>query len=121
MSRGVIIFTKKSIIRSQILFAVKEPDMDLSGLLAQYQPEAKALRKFGFRKNKGVYTWTKDLASALEARFTLTEKKFAVQVLDPAEGEAYLPLELPGAEGNFVQGIREQVDQLVQEIVNQCC
>lgn len=95
--------------------------MDLSGLLAQYQPEAKALRKFGFRKSKGVYTWTKALAGALEARFTLTEKKFSVQVLDPAEGEAYLPFELPGAEGNFVQGIREQVDQLVQEILTKCC
>jgi predicted DNA-binding protein (MmcQ/YjbR family) len=95
--------------------------MDLSELLAHYQPEPRALRKFGFRKSKGVYTWTKELSGALEARFTLTGKNFAVQVFDQAEGEAYLPFELPGAEGNFVQGVREQVDQLVQEIITQCC
>lgn len=95
--------------------------MDLSRMLAHYQPEAAALRKLGFRKKQGVYTWKKALTGALEARFTLTEKNFAVQVFDPVEDEAYLPFEQDGAEGNFVQGIREQVDRLVQEIITQCC
>ncbi|MCH4157915.1 MAG: MmcQ/YjbR family DNA-binding protein [Acidaminococcaceae bacterium] len=95
--------------------------MDLSRMLAHYQPEAAALRKLGFRKKQGVYTWKQTLSGALEARFTLTAHHFAVQVFDPVEGEAYLPFEQDGATGNFVQGIREQVDQLVQKIITQGC
>ena len=95
--------------------------MDLGRMLAHYQLDTKAARKFGFRKNKGIYTWKRELTGALEARFQLSERIFSVQVYDPVEEEEYLPFELDTADGNFVQGIREQVEELVQEILTKCC
>lgn len=95
--------------------------MDLTYLLAAHKPNTKELLKFGFKKNRNMYTLHRELEGALEARFKLTGKNFSVQVFDLNEGEAYLPFELDAADGNFVRGIRNQVDKLIHEIVTQCC
>ena len=94
--------------------------MDLSYLLAGKRLLVKKLQQFGFTSGEGIYQYRQDLTGNLQVRMSLSEASWTLQVFDLTEEEIYVPFELEAADGNFVNGVRHQVDDLVKTIAASC-
>ena len=90
-------------------------------LLEQYDIECKKAIAYGFIRTEAGLELKKELPGVgLYAVFVIAGKSFEVNVFDADTDEEYLPFNVLDNITGFVTGIREQVEDLVQEIKEKC-
>ena len=90
-------------------------------LLEQYDIDCKRAIAYGFSRTEAGLELKKELPGVgLYAIFVIAGKSFEVNVFDADTDEEYLPFNVLDNITGFVTGIREQVEDLVQEIKEKC-
>ena len=90
-------------------------------LLEQYDIDCKMAIAYGFSRTEAGLELKKELPGVgLYAVFVIAGKSFEVNVFDADTDEEYLPFNVLNNITGFVTGIREQVEDLVQEIKEKC-
>ena len=90
-------------------------------LLEQYEIDHKRAIAYGFSRTEAGLELKKELPGVgLYAVFVIAGKSFEVNVFDADTDEEYLPFNVLDNITGFVTGIREQVEDLVQEIKEKC-
>ena len=90
-------------------------------LLEQYEIDYKRAIAYGFSRTEAGLELKKELPGVgLYAVFVIAGKSFEVNVFDADTDEEYLPFNVLDNITGFVTGIREQVEDLVQEIKEKC-
>lgn len=90
-------------------------------LLEQYDIDCKRAIAYGFSRTEAGLELKKELPGVgLYAVFVIAGKSFEVNVFDADTDEEYLLFNVLDNITGFVTGIREQVDDLVQEIKEKC-
>ena len=90
-------------------------------LLEQYDIDCKRAIAYGFSRTEAGLELKKELPGVgLYAVFVIAGKSFVVNVFDADTDEEYLPFNVLDNITGFVTGIREQVEDLVQEIKEKC-
>ena len=90
-------------------------------LLEQYDIDCKRAIAYGFSRTEAGLEMKKELPGVgLYAVFVIAGKSFEVNVFDADTDEEYLPFNVLDNITGFVTGIREQVEDLVQEIKEKC-
>ena len=90
-------------------------------LLEQYDIDCKRAIAYGFSRTEAGLELKKELPGVgLYAVFVIAGKSFEVNVFDADTDEEYLPFNVLNNITGFVTGIREQVEDLVQEIKEKC-
>ena len=90
-------------------------------LLEQYDIDCKKAIAYGFSRTEAGLELKKELPGVgLYAVFVIAGKSFEVNVFDADTDEEYLPFNVLDNITGFVTGIREQVEDLVQEIKEKC-
>ena len=90
-------------------------------LLEQYDIDCKRAIAYGFSRTEAGLELKKELPGVgLYAVFVIAGKNFEVNVFDADTDEEYLPFNVLDNITGFVTGIREQVEDLVQEIKEKC-
>ena len=90
-------------------------------LLEQYDIDCKRAIAYGFSRTEAGLEPKKELPGVgLYAVFVIAGKSFEVNVFDADTDEEYLPFNVLDNITGFVTGIREQVEDLVQEIKEKC-
>lgn len=90
-------------------------------LLEQYDIDCKRAIAYGFSRTEAGLELKKELPGVgLYAVFVIADKSFEVNVFDADTDEEYLPFNVLDNITGFVTGIREQVEDLVQEIKEKC-
>lgn len=90
-------------------------------LLEQYDIDCKRAIAYGFSRTEAGLELKKELPGVgLYAVFVIAGKNFEVNVFDADTDEEYLPFNVLDNITGFVTGIREQVEELVQEIKEKC-
>ena len=90
-------------------------------LLEQYNINEHKLIAYGFNKTETGFKLKKELPDAgLYAVFVISDKVFEVNVFDAYTDEEYLPFNVVDNTTGFVTSVREQVENLVQEIKEMC-
>ena len=90
-------------------------------LLEQYDIDCKRAIAYGFSRTEAGLELKKELpVVGLYAVFVIAGKSFEVNVFDADTDEEYLPFNVLDNITGFVTGIREQVEDLVQEIKEKC-
>ena len=90
-------------------------------LLEQYDIDCKRAIAYGFSRTEAGLELKKELPGVgLYAIFVIADKSFEVNVFDADTDEEYLPFNVLDNITGFVTGIREQVEDLVQEIKEKC-
>ena len=90
-------------------------------LLEQYDIDCKRAIAYGFSRTEAGLELKKELPGVgLYAVFVIAGKSFDVNVFDADTNEEYLPFNVLDNITGFVTGIREQVEDLVQEIKEKC-
>ena len=90
-------------------------------LLEQGDIDSKRAIAYGFSRTEAGFELTKELLDVgLYAIFVISGKRFEVNVFDAYTDEEYLPFNVADNITGFVTGIREQVEDLVQEIKEKC-
>ena len=90
-------------------------------LLEQYDIDCKRAIAYGFSRTEAGLELKKELTGVgLYAVFVIAGKSFEVNVFDADTDEEYLPFNVLDNITGFVTGIREQVEDLVQEIKEKC-
>lgn len=90
-------------------------------LLEQYDIDCKRAIAYGFSRTEAGLELKKELPGVgLYAVFVIAGKSFEVNVFDAYTDEEYLPFNVLDNITGFVTGIREQVEDLVQEIKEKC-
>ena len=90
-------------------------------LLEQYDIGCKRAIAYGFSRTEAGLELKKELPGVgLYAVFVIAGKSFEVNVFDADTDEEYLPFNVLDNITGFVTGIREQVEDLVQEIKEKC-
>lgn len=90
-------------------------------LLEQYDIDCKRAIAYGFSRTEAGLELKKELPGVgLYAVFVIAGKSFEVNVFDADTDEEYLPFNVLDNITGFVTGIREQVEELVQEIKEKC-
>ena len=90
-------------------------------LLEQYEIDYKRAIAYGFSRTEAGLELKKELPGVgLYAEFVIAGKSFEVNVFDADTDEEYLPFNVLDNITGFVTGIREQVEDLVQEIKEKC-
>ena len=90
-------------------------------LLEQYDIDCKRAIEYGFSRTEAGLELKKELPGVgLYAVFVIAGKSFEVNVFDADTDEEYLPFNVLDNITGFVTGIREQVEDLVQEIKEKC-
>ena len=90
-------------------------------LLEQYDIDCKRAIAYGFSRTEAGLELKKELPGVgLYAVFVIAGKSFDVNVFDADTDEEYLPFNVLDNITGFVTGIREQVEDLVQEIKEKC-
>ena len=89
--------------------------------LEQYEIDCKRAIAYGFSRTEAGLELKKELPEVgLYAAFVIAGKSFEVNVFDADTDEEYLPFNVLDNITGFVTGIREQVEDLVQEIKEKC-
>lgn len=90
-------------------------------LLEQYDIDCKRAIAYGFSRTEAGLELKKELPGVgLYTVFVIAGKSFEVNVFDADTDEEYLPFNVLDNITGFVTGIREQVEELVQEIKEKC-
>ena len=90
-------------------------------LLEQYDIDCKRAIAYGFSRTEAGLELKKELPGVgLYAVFVIAGESFEVNVFDADTDEEYLPFNVLDNITGFVTGIREQVEDLVQEIKEKC-
>lgn len=79
------------------------------------------LLQYGCSKEGMTYRCIRKLkAPDFYAVITYAEQELHVEVYDAQLREPYTPFHVPGANGSFVSSIREEVEKLLEDMVQQC-
>ncbi len=89
-------------------------------LFKQYQPEEEKLLAYGFKKEKGAYSYQQNFFhDQFQAQITVKNKKVSGKVIDCDLGEEYLPLHTL-AKGKFVAAVRNEYLKILKKIRQAC-
>ena len=77
------------------------------------------LKKYGFKLDKNKYILKQDIDNNLYALFTIN-KDINIIVYDKITNEEFIPYKLTTTVGSYVSDIREKVDKIKQDIINNC-
>ncbi len=98
--------------------------MDYSYIFRSAKIKKDSLEAAGFTTTDGI-VYTKDTAvsnGAFNANITLSlsEQTLTVHLFDSATGERYALFDMPKAHGSFIASLREEVQQLIDDIKSKC-
>ena len=98
--------------------------MDYSYIFRSAKIKKDSLEAAGFTSADGT-TYTKNTSvsnATFDANITLSlsEQTLTVQLFDSATGERYALFDMPNAHGAFIAALREEVQQLIDEIRAKC-
>lgn len=77
------------------------------------------LKKYGFKLEKDKYILKHILDDNLYALFTI-DKDINVKVYDKISNEEFIPFNLKTTVGSYVSDIRDKVDKIKKDIINNC-
>jgi predicted DNA-binding protein (MmcQ/YjbR family) len=105
-----------SFIRPSMACIIKA--MDFSYLLSRHKLNSVLLEKAGFCKDNGVYQCRKSFADPnFYAIIRINEELFEVKVYETSFDEEYIPFTLKSVQTPLVAGLREQVNEWVETIL----
>lgn len=94
--------------------------MTYNGLLDRYTLDLNKAYAYGFRREKDALLCRKPFGSdGFEAEFIVSGKEFRVEVYDET-GELYLPFNVKEPVGGFTASVREEVKELIYEMLDVC-
>ena len=81
------------------------------------------LIKYGFKIENEIFTFKKDILNNSFSIFVYIDvlNNVEVKVLDNAFNEEYVLYKINASEGEFVGSIRTEIDNLLNDIKNNCC
>ena len=81
------------------------------------------LIKYGFKIEKEIFNFKKDILNNSFSIFVYIDvlNNVEVKVLDNAFNEEYVLYKINASEGEFVGSIRTEIDNLLNDIKNNCC
>lgn len=98
--------------------------MDYSYIFRSAKIKKDSLEAAGFKTTDGkTFSMNQTVSNgAFNAEFTLSlsEQTLTVHLFDSATGEKYALFDMPNSHGAFVASLREEVQQLVDEIKSKC-
>ena len=98
--------------------------MDYSYIFRSAKIKKDSLKAAGFETSDGTtYTMNTTISNAtFNANITLSlsDQTLTVQLFDSATGERYALFDMPNAHGAFIASLREEVQQLIDNIKSKC-
>lgn len=95
--------------------------MVIGNVFDRYTFDDSRAQAYGFVLNDGVYTLRKPLSEeGFYAVYSAAEDRFEVNVFEEPDGEPFLPFNVKDVEGGFVGAVRQETEQLTQEILENC-
>lgn len=95
--------------------------MDYGYLISEYKLNHNALIHYGFQWIDTTYIYQKYLNdNDFYAIIKITDDSFYVKVYDSSLDEEYIPFTLKHANGSFVSSIKEDVLNVVEDIIEHC-
>lgn len=95
--------------------------MNKKTIFAYQNYDEHQLIEYGFIKQEGKYVFRKALADAeFYAEFVLTPDQLDVNVYESANDELYVPFNVQRSKGSFVTMIREETDEILEDIKTHC-
>ena len=98
--------------------------MDYSYIFRSAKIKKDSLEATGFATSDGAtYTMSKAVSGgAFRADITLslTEQTLTIHLFDTATGERYALFDMPNAHGAFIAALREEVQQIIDDIKSKC-
>lgn len=94
--------------------------MNFSHLLHSSIPQEEKLIQYGFSKSSEEFILNRDLKGGFYTEITITSAKITAQVFESETDEKYALIDVPSANGSFVNGLREQISKIVEEIHSAC-
>lgn len=95
--------------------------MDFSHLLKSGIPDSGKLRAYGFSENDGGFILNRELSDkGFYISIKITEQKISADVFEKATGESYILFNVESAQGGFINGMRNEAAEIMQEIFSEC-
>jgi predicted DNA-binding protein (MmcQ/YjbR family) len=95
--------------------------MDYSELLSNRTLKKDEALAYGFKENTNGLVLTRNLKEdGLALRVTISPSVFEAVVFDTSTNEEYGPFSLPEANGDFVVGLRQEAETIINEIAQVC-
>lgn len=92
----------------------------MTNSINNYKLNLDKLLKYGFIKKDNYYELVKDISPKFIAYFQINFNTFKVSVIDKTTEEEYIPYKLKTTTGNYVTNIRQKVEELQIDILNNC-
>ena len=84
-------------------------------------PQNDKLLAYGFTQSGGNLVLEKDIAEGeFYVRITLSEKNLSAEVFESGTDEKYILFDVASAHGAFVSKIRNEVQQVIDDVVEKC-
>lgn len=94
--------------------------MNRDELLIQDDLVPKKLLEYGFVKVGNDYIMKKFLNQELYVELKLNHSIFEIQVYETATNEKYLPFYINDSIGSYVNNVKEKVEYLVEDVIQNC-
>ena len=93
----------------------------LNKLLTNETIDYEKLKEYGFNLNGDNYVYEKNLSNShFKVIIEITKDKQISKVIDLDVDEEYVLVDVPGASGNFVGQIREEYNDIINDIIGKC-
>lgn len=92
----------------------------MTNSINSYKLNLDKLLKYGFIKKDNYYELEKDISPKFIAYFQINFNTFKVNVIDKTTEEEYIPYKLKTTTGNYVANLRQKVEELKIDILNNC-
>ena len=95
--------------------------MTYQHILTTAIPQTEKLIAYGFTQSGGNLVLEKEIAGGdFYARINLTEKNLSAEVFEIGTDEKYILFDVASAHGAFVSQIRDEVRQVIDDVVEKC-
>lgn len=95
--------------------------MDFSYIFRTSRIDYLKLQEYGFLKNDCVFSYKKEIGDGeFFGEFIISQESFLVTVYEKDTGEIYALVDVKSARGAFVNGLRNEVQEIVQDLKENC-
>ncbi len=94
--------------------------MNYKEIFDKYQLDKNKLIIYGFNIEENNYIYKQNLDDNLYVKFVINDNMFYTKVYEQVDDEEYLPFTIKISEGIYVSKIREQVELIKNDILNNC-
>ncbi len=95
--------------------------MDFSYILKTHEIDKKKLKKYGFSAKNDVFLLNFPIENGeFVAQISLTDSEFKVDLFDVNFGEMYENINLKDFDGTFVNSLRQQISQKIEDVCQKC-